>query len=247
MYGLTLIVRLMADPFQVQGFEWSLICDEFFVVKLELFSKIVNDCEYKLPPLSKDVQYLELGISLFLVVTSFTVSLQYRRDSSFYLCGEVSQFLSSLCSRIYTPDTAPLANAWFLLLRFQTSEATFLPEDEYLIRLKMVSKVTAASRARAEGVHFGKKTERSAILATAETEKTSFIKDSQQYMQFIINGVLQRTGLSTNLVKGLAAFDPFIMLKRPMDVAVRHFEVLYSTFALRSWVDESNESQCRDQ
>ena len=63
----------------------------------------------------------------------------------------------------------------------------------------------------------------------------------------MINGVLQRTGLSTNLVKGLAAFDPFIMLKRPMDVALRHFEVLYSTFALRSWVDESNESQCRDQ
>ena len=237
----------MVDPFQVQSFEWSLICDEFFVVKLELFSKIVNDCEYKLPPCSKMSDILNLVLVLFLVVTSFTVSLQCRRDSSFYLCGEVSQFLSSLCSRIYTPDTAPLANAWFLLLRFQTSEATFLPEDEYLIRLKMASKVTAASRARAEGLHFGKKTERSAILASAETAKTDFIKDSQQYIQLTINGVLQRTGLSTNLVKGLAAFDPFIMLKRPMDVALRHFEVLYSTFALRSWVDESNESQCRHQ
>ena len=165
----------MADPFQVQSFEWSLICDEFFVVKLELVSKIVNDCEYKLPPCPKMSDILNLVLVLFLVVTSFTVSLQYRRDSSFYLCGEVSQFLSSLCSRIYTPDTAPLANAWFLLLRFQTSEATFLPEDEYLIRLKMASKVTAASRARAEGPHFGKKTERSAILASAETAKTGFI------------------------------------------------------------------------
>ena len=32
-----------------------------------------------------------------------------------------------------------------------------------------------------------------------------------------------------------------------MDVALRHFDVLYCTFAHRSWVDDSNESQCRDQ
>ena len=184
---------------------------------------------------------------MFSVVTSFSVSLQYRRDSSFYLCGEVSRFLSLLCSRIYTPDTAPLANAWFLLLRFQTSEATFLSGDEYLVRLKLASKVSAACKARAEGLHLGKKSERAAIQATAETVKADFVKDSQHYIQFVINGIHQRTGLSTNLVKGLAAFDPFIMLKRPMDVALRHFEVLYSSFAVRSWVDDSNESQCRDQ
>ena len=32
-----------------------------------------------------------------------------------------------------------------------------------------------------------------------------------------------------------------------MDVALRHFDMLYSIFALRSWVDDSNESLCRDQ
>ena len=160
---------------------------------------------------------------------------------------EVSHFLSLPCSRIYTPDTAPVANAWFLLFRFQTSEGTFLPGDEYLIRLKMTNKVSTACKARAEGIHFGQKTERAAILATAETVKADFVKDSQQYIQFLINGILQRTGLSTNLVKGLAAFDPYIMLKRPMDVALRHFDVPYNTFALRSWVDDSNASMCRDQ
>ena len=111
----------------------------------------------------------------------------------------------------------------------------------------MTNKVSTASKAKAEGLHFGKKSERSTILATAETVKSDFIKDSQQYVQLLINGILQRTGFSTNLVKGLAAFDPFIMLKRPMDVALQHFDVLYSTFALRSWVDDSNESLCRDQ
>ena len=32
-----------------------------------------------------------------------------------------------------------------------------------------------------------------------------------------------------------------------MDVALRHFEILYSTFSLRSWVPSANCSLCRDQ
>ena len=180
-------------------------------------------------------------------MTSFAVNLQYRRDASFFLCGEVSKFVSQLCSRIYTPDTTPLENAWFLLLCFQTSDGNFLSGDEYLVRLKMTHKVASASKARAEGIHFGKKSERSAIQATADSAKLDFVNDSQHYIQFLVNEVLKRNGLTSNIVKGMAAFDPFILLKRPMDVAQRHFDMLYNTFVLRSWVLSDNESQCRDQ
>ena len=184
---------------------------------------------------------------MFPDVASFPVNLQHRRDSSFYLCGEVCQFLSLLCSRVYTPDTVPLANAWFLLLRFQTSEATFLDGEEYLIRLRLSHKVSSASKAKAEGMHFGKKSERPAILVTTETVKSDFVKDSQQYIQYLINEVLRQTGLTTNIVKGMAAFDPLILFKRPMEIALRHFDILYSTFSLSSWVSSANESLCRDQ
>ena len=184
---------------------------------------------------------------MFPDVASFPVNLQHRRDSSFYLCGEVCQFLSLLCSRVYTPDTVPLANAWFLLLRFQTSEATFLDGEEYLIRLRLSHKVSSASKAKAEGMHFGKKSERPAILVTTETVKSDFVKDSQQYIQYLINEVLRQTRLTTNIVKGMAAFDPLILFKRPMEIALRHFDILYSTFSLRSWVYSANESLCRDQ
>ena len=184
---------------------------------------------------------------MFLHVTSFVVNLQNRRDASFDLCGEVSRFISQLCSRVYAPDTIPLESAWFLLHRFQTSEGTFLPGNEYLIRVKLLSRVAAASKARAEGIQFGKKSERPSIQATTENVKTAFIKDSQFYIQFLINEVPKRTGLTINIVKGLAAFDPFIMFKRPMDVALRNFDMLYGTFALRSWVPNANESLCRDQ
>ena len=37
------------------------------------------------------------------------------------------------------------------------------------------------------------------------------------------------------------------MEKRPTEVALRHFDLLYRTFQLRSWVSSANESACRDE
>ena len=66
----------------------------------------------------------------------------------------------------------------------------------------MMNKVLAANKAKAEGLHFGKNSERAAIQAKTETVRADFMKDSHHYMQILINGILQRTGLSTNLGKG---------------------------------------------
>ena len=49
------------------------------------------------------------------------------------------------------------------------------------------------------------------------------------------------------MVKGVAAFDPFIMFKRPLYVVLRHFDILYSTLSLCVCVTGANESLCRDQ
>ena len=111
----------------------------------------------------------------------------------------------------------------------------------------MTNKVTRACKLKAEGIHSGKKVDKSLVQKTASTMKTEFVRDGQAYLQYLIGEVLRQAGLSSNIVKGLAAFDPFIMLRRPTEVALRHFDVLYSTFLLRSWVTASNESACRDE
>ena len=184
---------------------------------------------------------------MYLDNSSFVVNLQKRRDSSFYLCGEVAQYVYQLCFRCYNPDTVPLENSWFLLLNFQVSEGTFMPVDEFLTRLKMTNKVSKASKQKAEGIHSGKRVEKNVIAKTAGTVKGEFVRDGQSYLQFLVGEVLRRAGLSSNLVKGLAAFDPFVMFKRPIDITLRHFDMLYNTFLLRSWVTVTNESACRDE
>ena len=63
----------------------------------------------------------------------------------------------------------------------------------------------------------------------------------------MIEGVLHQVGLNSHLVQGLAAFNPQILFSRPIDVALRHFEVLYNTFLLRSCVTSADESSYREE
>ena len=96
-----------------------------------------------------------------------------------------------------------------------------MPQEEFLIRLKMTNKVSSASKRKSEGVHSGKRTERALIQKTADTIKSEFVQEGLSYVQYLINEVLRQAGLSFKSVKWLAAFGPFIKFKRPTGVAHR--------------------------
>ena len=96
-------------------------------------------------------------------------------------------------------------------------------------------------------VHSGKRTERAILQNTIDTIKAEFVQDGLQYLQCLIGEVLRQAGLSFNITKGLAAFDPFIMFRRPIEVALRHFDLSYDTFLRRSWVTAANHVACRDE
>ena len=186
-------------------------------------------------------------MSLFAVNSSFSINSQPKRDASFFLCGEVSCYIYKLFSRCYTSDAIPLENSWFLLLGFRTSDGTFLSGEEFLLRLNISNKVATASKRKAEGVHSGKRIERAILQKTADTINAEFVQDGLQNLQCLIGEVLRQTGLSSNIIKGLAAFDPFIMFKRPTEVVLRHFDLLYDTFQRRSWLTTANQVACRDE
>ena len=134
---------------------------------------------------------------------------------------------------MYQPDTVPLESAWFLLLDFRTSDGKFMQDEEFLVRLMMTNKVAAACKA--------------VIDKTADSAKSDFITSAKKYVEYLLGAVLQPAGLSPDIVKGLAAFELYIMVKRPTELALRHFGILYSTFQLRSWVTGPNEATCRDE
>ena len=122
-----------------------------------------------------------------------------------------------------------------------------MSDEDFLVRLKIASKVTTASNLKAAGLHFNKKSSNAAINKTAESAKSDFVGSARDFIKFLLSGVLQHTELGSDLIKGLAAFDPHILFRRPVEVALRQFDYLHSTFQLRSWVSASNESVCRDE
>ena len=180
-------------------------------------------------------------------VASFVVNLLGRRDATFFLCGEVCRFISKLCARCYLPETIPLENSWFLLLNFNVSDGKFISEEEFLVRHRLTTRIATASKQCADVVHLNKKSEKAAIEKTAAETTSSFVKEGLQFIQYLVKQVLNQAGLSSEVIKGLAAFDPSVLFKRPSEVGLRHFEVLYSTFQLRSWVSGENENICRDE
>ena len=192
------------------------------------------------------VPFMILSV-VFPDVSSFVVNLQGQRDASFFLCGEVCRFVSKLCARCYLPETIPLENSWFLLLNFKASGGKFISEEDFLIRHRLTNRLATASKQCADVVHLNKKSEKAAIDKTAAETTSSFVKEGLHFIQYLIKQVLNQAGLSSEVIKGLAAFDPFILFKRPTEVGLRHFEVLYSTFQLRSWFSSENENICRDE
>ena len=114
--------------------------------------------------------------------------------------------------------------------------------DEFLIRQKLTSNVNTASQQKAGVIHSGTDASLSVVQETAETVKTNFVTSAFQYIGFLLDATFRQSGLNSDVVKGLAAFDPFILHKRPTEVALRHFETLYTTFLLRSWVSSADES-----
>ena len=89
--------------------------------------------------------------------------------------------------------------------------------DEFLIRLKMVKTVTAASNLKAAGIHLNEKSSKAVINKTAEPAKTDFITDAMKHIVYLLGEVLRHTGLSSDVIKRLAIFDPYIMFKMPTD------------------------------
>ena len=178
-------------------------------------------------------------------VTSFSVNLSLRRDSSIFLCGEMCKFIHKLCFRCYTPDTSPLENAWLILLAFRTSEGKNMTTEEFLARQKFTNKVNTASKQKSEGIHSGTGATPATIQKTADTVKTDFVNSALQYIGYLLETTLRHSGLISDHVKGLAAFDPFNLFRRPTEVALRHFEALFTTFLSRSWVTSADEPSSR--
>ena len=145
------------------------------------------------------------------------------------------------CVSVVTPQILPLWRAHGL----SYLGSNYVGTDEFLIRQKPASKVNTASKQKAEGIHSGTGAVHSTFQKTTKTVKSDFTTSSLQYLGYLFDELQRQSGLNSDIVKGLAGFDALILFKRPTEVALRHFEALYTTFLLRLWLTSDDEPSYR--
>ena len=104
-----------------------------------------------------------------------------------------------------------------------------------------------ASRSKAKKDNAGRKNMSSVIESLTETVRDSFATQARRYVVFVLDSLLKDIRVTPGIVRGMASFDPSVLLSQPMDQALFCFRALYYSFQLRGWVQEADEADYREE
>ena len=181
------------------------------------------------------------------VVSCFNRSLNNKRDAGFYVFGQLSRFIRKLCVRCLIDRCMPADDDWVGLLSLHLEGQEALLPDDFLHRLNLSQKLEQALNRKAAAELSDKKLDRAKADDLVAELKKEFCDLARHYYLFLIEGVRKHVTMTTNNVRGMASFDPYVMFEMPLNFATRCFADLYRGFRLRGWVQDTNEQICRDE
>ena len=136
---------------------------------------------------------------------------------------------------------------WKALERLQGQDWRQLSNRDFLSRLKLKEDLEAACQARVKRVHSEKKLTPSELDAAVEATRDDFATKARGYLVYLLEVFLSDISLNAGIVRGLGSFDPVALLSLPIDQATYCFSSLYRSFSLRGWLENSPESDARDE
>ena len=196
---------------------------------------------------------LRLRIRLYLimrcvsVVTCFDRSLKNKRDSGFFIFGQVSRFIHKLCVRCLIDRCVPNFDDWNGLLSLHIEGLEALLPTDFLNRLNLSDKMDLALEKKAATELSDKSMDRSRVDSLVKGLKAEFCDLARKYYLFLIEGVRKHVTMTSNNVRGMACFDPYVMCEMPIEFVTRCFSELYRGFRLRGFVQDTGEQLCRDE
>ena len=83
--------------------------------------------------------------------------------------------------------------------------------------------------------------------AAVEATRDDFATKARGYPIHLLKVFLSDISLNAGIVRGLGSFDPVTLLSLPIDQATYCFSALCRSFSLRGWLENSPESDDRDE
>ena len=171
-----------------------------------------------------------------LVVLCFGRPLGGKRDSNFFTCGQLCKFIRKLCCRLVVSSEIPTESVWSELLDFDLPSAVLVTSETFLRRSRLDIQVTAASKVRAEFDLCNSKASKETIELAAAKHKENFAVSGRAFLVHLLGEVLGHVNLTSELVRGLASFDPQVLFSLPTDLGSSYFALMYRSFCSRGWV-----------
>ena len=122
-----------------------------------------------------------------------------------------------------------------------------MKNSEFLVKLKLVRKLNTAAKQRADKDLSGRKPTEASLTYAVNKIRLEFIKEAKSYISYLCTSVQNHVSSTTDLVRGMACFDPHMLFFTPLAQAAASFTCLYRSFSLRGWVAEADEAATYDE
>ena len=187
--------------------------------------------------------YFEARLELFKVIVqeyreAFKRSTVLSRDQSFFLCGQMCDFLHRLLRRVVSRDCLPSEWDWDALRSFDFSVGGLLGIPEFMRKTEFPSKVLKVAKSKIDVERErGKKVRSDTVAKTVMGESFNpFIDQGRQYIKYVARELVKHPTFKSDLVIGLACFDFGVLFKLLKTAAVDCFQHLFQSFNPRGWV-----------
>ena len=165
----------------------------------------------------------ECGLELFKVIVqdsseAFKWSSCQRREQSFFLCGQMLDFLHRLLQRIVERDASADESDWETLRQYDFTSTNFIDVPFLMEKTECCSKTTRSAISNTDVERKKSKRQKpSEVVANFVIRATFylFIDTGLTYIRYVAEKLIRHPSFKSDLVMGMACFDYSTILLLP--------------------------------
>ena len=144
-------------------------------------------------------------------------------------------------------ESLPDEQLWHSIHTVGYGDLPRLKPTEFLQKHRLSGKLEPACRKRAQQEVHEKLHPNVPLDEVVSKVKVRFVREARQYLAHLCAAVQDHVSGTSDIVKGLASFDPHVLFVLPLSQASTSFGYLYRSFSHRGWVATSEEELCHDE
>ena len=155
---------------------------------------------------------------------------------------ELCQYLQKLARRCVRPSSLPSESDYHDILRISIPDSRALSVDDFVSRSKVTPRLDVCCKRKAEKERKDAKNSSLSLDQLVANNREEFSRQARAYVAHLFGAAAGLTRFTSDIVKGLGAFDLETLLIDTMEQAAYCFKNLFASFRLRGVFKSEEES-----